>query len=90
MITVAYNLSSERCTGSSGPTVTATLAGAASPDVNGVASDADNDCSTATRRATENADGDFFFCAASGDDMAALFVHAIGSASGGIKLIKMP
>ncbi len=90
VITVAYNLDTHRCSGSSGPTVTGTLAAAASPDASGNPSDADNDCGNATRRATENADGDFFFCAASGDDMAALFVHAIGSASGGIRLIRLP
>jgi hypothetical protein len=90
VITVAYNLTNDRCRGSSGPRVTDTLAAAASRDANGNESDADNDCSTTARRATENADGDFFFCAATGDDMAALFVHAIGSASGGIRLIQLP
>jgi hypothetical protein len=90
ILTVAYNLSTQRCQGSSGPTVTGTLAAAASPDKNGAASDADNACSNTTQRATENNDGDFFFCAASGDDMASVFVTAITSASGGIKLIQLP
>ncbi|QBR93470.1 vWA domain-containing protein [Nocardioides euryhalodurans] len=90
VITVAYNLSTDRCSGSSGPTVTGTLAAAASRDSNGNASDADNSCGNATLRATENADGDFFFCAASGDDMANVFRTAIGSAGGGIRLIRLP
>lgn len=90
VITVAYNLTTQRCAGSSGPTVTGTLAASASPDQNGVPSDADNTCATSTQRNIENADGDHFFCAASGDDMSSLFVRAIGSASGGIRLIKLP
>jgi hypothetical protein len=90
VITVAYNLDTHRCSGSSGPTVTGTLAAAASPDPAGNPSDADNACDSAALRATENADGDFFFCAASGDDMAEVFRTAIGSASGGIRLIRLP
>ncbi len=54
------------------------------------ASDADNPCATSTERAVENGDGDFFFCAASGDDMSDVFVTAIGSAGGGIRLIRLP
>jgi hypothetical protein len=90
VITVAFNLTTQRCGGSSGPTVTGTLAAAASADKTGAASDADTDCASSASRAAENADGDFFFCAASGDDMSSLFVTAIGSASGGIRLIRLP
>ncbi|QZY28704.1 pilus assembly protein [Nocardioides coralli] len=90
VITVAYNLTTQRCEGSSGPTVTGTLAASASVDPSGAPSDADNACSNVAQRAIENSDGDFFFCAASGDDMASVFVTAITSASGGIKLIQLP
>lgn len=41
-------------------------------------------------QATENADGDFLFCASSGTDMAPIFRTALGQVSKGIKLIKMP
>ncbi len=41
-------------------------------------------------RTTENGDGDYFFCAASGTDMAAIFKTALGKVSTGIKLIRMP
>jgi Flp pilus assembly protein TadG len=56
----------------------------------GVASAADSDCSSVAKRTAENADGDYFFCAASGTDMAPIFRTALSQASKGIKLIKMP
>ena len=71
------------------PTVLTTLAGAASP-VNGVASVANSDCSTTAEQAAENADGDYFFCAASGSDMATIFRTALSQTSKGIKLMKLP
>ncbi len=89
IITIAYNLGNDRCA-SGGSYVTDVLAASASPDSTGAASDSDNDCTTAALRSTENVDGDFFFCAASGDDMSSLFVTAIGSAGGGIRLIRLP
>ena len=45
-----------------------TLAAAASPATTGEPSAANFDCSTPAGQASENADGDFFFCAASGTD----------------------
>jgi len=48
------------------------------------------DCSTTTGRNTENADGDFFFCAASGTDMASIFVTGLSQISQGIRLIQLP
>jgi hypothetical protein len=71
------------------PTVLTTLAAAASP-VNGVPSVANSDCSTAAEQAAENADGDYFFCAASGSDMATIFRTALSQTSKGIKLMKLP
>ena len=35
-------------------------------------------------------DGDYFFCAASGTDMAPIFKTALSQASSGIKLIRLP
>jgi len=69
------------------------MAEAASPTavvdgVGGVPSAADSDCSTTAEQTTENADGDFFFCAASGTDMAPIFRTALSQASKGIKLLK--
>jgi hypothetical protein len=66
------------------------LAGAASPNADNVPSAANNGCSTDSERATENADGDYFFCAASGSDMASIFTTALSQVSTGIKLIRMP
>ena len=48
------------------------------------------DCSTASGRATENADGDYFFCAASGAELAGIFRTAISALTNSIKLIKLP
>jgi hypothetical protein len=78
---------------SSSATVLDVMAQAASPTavVDGVGGDpsvADSDCADATKRATENADGDFLFCAASGTDMAPIFRTALSQAQKGIKLLK--
>ena len=42
------------------------LSAAASVDADGAASDADNTCGTTAMRTTENGDGDFYYCAATG------------------------
>jgi len=70
-------------------TVLSVLAATASPS-NGVASSANNDCSTTALRSAENADGDYFFCAASGSDMTSIFTTALSQASSGIKLLNLP
>lgn len=49
-----------------------------------------NNCNTTAGRTAENADGDYFFCAASGDDMGSIFVTALSQVSSGVKLINMP
>ena len=54
------------------------------------ASTADQNCADATARAAENGDGDFYFCAAQGDDLGALFITALSQVSSGIKLINLP
>ncbi len=49
-----------------------------------------NGCLNDASTAAENSDEDLFFCAARGDDLAPLFVTALGSVTGGVKLIKLP
>lgn len=53
-------------------------------------STANFDCSADSGRTSENGDGDYFFCAASGDDMGSIFITALSQVNTGIKLIKMP
>jgi hypothetical protein len=75
--------------GSGNSAVPDVLAGAAGGQ--GIdASTNSNDCSSTTGRTAENSDGDFFFCAASGDDMGSIFVTALSQVSSGIKLINLP
>ncbi|WP_110206576.1 TadE/TadG family type IV pilus assembly protein [Nocardioides daejeonensis] len=94
VVTVAYNLGTLECDGDkrsgNARRVTAVLAEAASVDSTGAASDADNACTTVALRAAENSDGDHFYCAASGDDMASLFTSAISAAGQGIRLLRLP
>ncbi|MFL6061418.1 MAG: TadE/TadG family type IV pilus assembly protein [Marmoricola sp.] len=73
-----------------GNQVTNVLAASASPVAGGAASANNNDCSTTTGRNAENSDGDYFFCAASGTDMAPIFKTALSQASSGIKLMRLP
>ncbi len=77
-----YNYSSEY--------VRDVLAAAASPNPTTGAASTAGDCSTASGRATENADGDYFFCAASGAELAGIFRTAISALTNSIKLIKLP
>jgi hypothetical protein len=78
--------------GATSTSVLSVMAQAASPTRGEVPvpSVAQNDCSTQALRDTENADGDFLFCASSGTDMAPIFRTALGQVSKGIKLIKIP
>ncbi len=69
--------------------VNSTLAAAASP-VDGVPSVADNSCANAAQQLAENSDGDYFFCAASGSDMAPIFKTALSQVTKGIRLLKLP
>ncbi len=66
------------------------LSAAASVDGDGAASDADNTCSTTAMRTTENGDGDFYYCAATGAELGPIFASAINAASNSIRLIQMP
>ncbi|MCU1516357.1 MAG: hypothetical protein JWQ75_1078 [Pseudarthrobacter sp.] len=90
IVTVSFgDANAARCT-TSGEYVRNVLAAVASPDARGNASDADNDCSTATLRAVENFDGDFFFCAATGTELGPIFVSAVNAISPNSKLIVLP
>ncbi|HET6153181.1 MAG TPA: TadE/TadG family type IV pilus assembly protein [Marmoricola sp.] len=73
-----------------GSQVTDVLASVASPVSGGAASTNNNNCGTAAGRAAENSDGDYFFCAASGTDMAPIFKTALSQTGSGIKLIQLP
>lgn len=56
-----------------------------------VATDSDSEgCDTADKRADENQDGDYFFCATTGAELAPIFVTAFGQLEKGVKFLKMP
>ncbi len=66
------------------------LSAAASNDPTGAASDADNTCATTAQRTTENTDGDFYYCAATGAELGPIFASAINAVSNSIKLVRLP
>jgi hypothetical protein len=66
------------------------LAAAASPIAPGVPSTAQNTCADSTQQGVENADGDYFFCAASGTVMYPIFKTALGQLAKGIKFVQLP
>lgn len=67
------------------------LAAAASNAPNGEPSKADNNCSTTAGATAENNDGDFYFCAATGAQLAGIFSTALKAAqSGTTRFVKMP
>ncbi|WP_209714495.1 TadE/TadG family type IV pilus assembly protein [Marmoricola sp. OAE513] len=74
----------------SGANVSSVLADVASPTSTGAPSTNNSDCGTTAGRTAENTDGDYFFCAASGTDMAPIFKTALSQAGSGIKLIRLP
>ncbi|WP_162794350.1 TadE/TadG family type IV pilus assembly protein [Nocardioides houyundeii] len=93
IITVGFGAANTATCGNSAthPYVRDALAAAASPHPStGVASRADSDCSTDAEKKTENGDGDFYFCASNGSELGPIFQTALGSLSGGIKLIRLP
>ena len=91
VVTVAYNVSTNKCSTMTGSAkLVDTLAVAASPTASGAVSAANFDCGTTAGRNSENADGDFFFCAATGTDMAAIFKTAFVQIANGIRLIRLP
>ncbi|MFC6154250.1 hypothetical protein [Nocardioides yefusunii] len=66
-----------------------TLAKIASPDADGKAATA-SDCSKEAERIAENADGDDFYCAATGEELKDTFRSALTSLSKSVKLLRMP
>jgi hypothetical protein len=66
------------------------LAQAASPNPRTGAASAAEGCSNATQIAAENEDGDYFFCAASGGELADIFKTAVAQVSTGVRLVKLP
>ncbi len=95
VITIAYDVSGVHCGGAGDPLVTTRLAAMAGP----LASDDDGGdgpggqpagCPTAAAVASENADGDFFFCAAQPSDLASIFQAAAVTITGGSHLVWMP
>lgn len=90
IVTVAFGDATSAQCGSGGAFVRNVLATAASKDSHGIPSDADNDCSTAALRNIENSDGDFFFCAASGNELGPIFVSAVNAISSNSRLIRIP
>jgi hypothetical protein len=74
----------------SGNNVDDTLAAAASPMPGGAPSTANNDCSTTAGAAKENSDGDFYFCAATGAQLAGIFSTAVSQITSTTKFVKMP
>ena len=72
------------------PWVRTYLSAAASVDADGHASDADNTCSTTGQRTTENGDGDFYYCAATGAELGPIFASAINAVSSSIRMLQMP
>ena len=73
----------------SGGNVDDVLAAAASAAPNGLVSKADP---TAHRSGAidENSDGDFYFCAANGAQLAGIFSTAVSQIASGTKFVKMP
>lgn len=69
--------------------ITSVLASAASSRDSGPVSDS-NGCGSTTDIAAENSDGDFFFCAAKGQDMAPIFITALSQVSHGVRLMNLP
>lgn len=85
VVTIAYDVSSNVC---GSKKLLDQLASMASP-VGGVASTS-NGCDTPAKVTAENADGDFFFCAAQPSDLAPIFQTAAVSIAGGSRLVWMP
>ena len=73
----------------SGRPVRDVLAEVASPRAPGIPSTA-NSCSSPAAIQAENTDGDFFFCAADGDQLKSIFATAIAQISGNTRFIRLP
>lgn len=94
IVTIAYgdaNRASCYKGGSWAPYARDALAAAASPNpTTGAPSVADNTCSTPAQVAAENSDGDYYFCAANGNDLAPIFASALNQVTNHTRFIKLP
>jgi hypothetical protein len=94
VVTVAFNISStDTCSGSGTANKLGDVMAAAASPVAGVASAANFNCADASAtggRYKENHDGDYFFCAGTGTDMAEIFKTAFTQIANGIRLIALP
>ncbi|MEO8219480.1 MAG: pilus assembly protein TadG-related protein [Specibacter sp.] len=91
IVTVAFgDAGTKNCDGSNGNGVARALAASASKDASGNVSQANYDCATLNGRIAENRDGDFFFCAADGDELGPIFTAAINAISPNSHLIRIP
>jgi putative Flp pilus-assembly TadE/G-like protein len=85
VVTIAYDVSTSTC---GTKKLLDQLASMASP-IGGVPSTS-NGCDTTAKVTAENADGDYFFCAAQPSDLASIFQTAAVTIAGGSRLIWMP
>ena len=96
VVTIAFRISGVRCDGSTSgtaPKVNDVLASVASNHPNGSPSVSQTPCITASDAATENADGDHFFCTSgtpSAADLASIYQTAAGQVGTGVKLVRLP
>ena len=93
IVTIGFGqAASASCTknATTAPYVRTYLAGVASAGVRRNPSVADSACSTPDERTTENGDGDFYYCAATGSELGPIFASAINAVSNSIRLIQMP
>jgi hypothetical protein len=95
VVTVAFNITSTDTCSGSGTTnkLGDVMAAAASNAPLGGASTADQNCADASvggGRYKENHDGDYFFCAGTGTDMADIFATAFYQIANGVRLIELP
>jgi hypothetical protein len=91
IITIAYgDAATMTCKGGTTPVKNVLAAAASNKLGTNVTSKANTDCTTAIGRQDENSDGDFYFCAASDDELKYIFSAAIGKANEKTKFIKVP
>lgn len=91
IITIAFgDAATINCKGGSTPVRDILSAAASNKPGTTTASAANTDCSTETGRRLENGDGDYYFCAATANELKTIFTAAVGSATLNTKFIKVP
>lgn len=91
VIMIAFGDATTAQCGSMSGTVASVMAKAASP-INGTPSSYNKSCTgTKTTPAPENEDGDYFFCATTGSELASVFETVVGlTSSSNTKFVQMP